>query len=97
MKFGERIRTLREEQGFSQEELAHRTELSPLVISAFEDGSALPKTGGAYTRGSRRRWIRRSDTSWKTIPKTVRKGGRAPCATPFVFEPPPAEKGGYSA
>ena len=50
MKFGEKIRTLREEQGFSQEELAHRTELSPLVISAFEDGSALPKAGGTYTR-----------------------------------------------
>ncbi len=50
MKFGEKIRTLREEQGFSQEELAHRTELSPLVISAFEDGSALPKAGSTYTR-----------------------------------------------
>ncbi len=92
MKFGEKIRTLREEQGFSQEELAHRTELSPLVISAFEDGSALPKTGGAYTRGSRRRWIRRSDTSWKTIPRTVRKAAGRLARRPLFLSRPRRKK-----
>lgn len=41
---------LRLEQGFTEEELAARTQLSLLVITAFESGLGYPKASRTYTK-----------------------------------------------
>ena len=50
MRFCEKVKMLRLEEGFTQEELAERTQLPPLVIAAFESGLDYPKTSRTYTK-----------------------------------------------
>ncbi len=69
MKLSEKIRMLREEEGFSPEELAKRTDLPVQVIYAFENGKEYPKHSRTYTKlaealGTNVRFLMEDDTGY---------------------------------